>query len=171
MYRDFSKIRKHLAELYPDASRARRVADDAGLDTDDINFGGSATEIWHNVLHQAASEDAVWDVVQVAVDDYSGNSEWLLAALTYRHDSDFYQQVTEPVSDNSSILNRLDRLEGSSLEHEKRISKLEVFSQVQDMFQQRSSTQAPPVYLLLSFALVVALSMVIVYLMAGGAPW
>ncbi len=68
------QLRTVLAQLYPDQSSARRVADDAGLNTLSINWHGSATDFWHALLQAAQNNEQLPALLAIAAEEYPNNS-------------------------------------------------------------------------------------------------
>ena len=71
----FKELRTHLAELYPDVADARRVADDAGVTTAPIDFGGKVINMWHAILTEADKHDQVGAIIKIALDEYPRQAE------------------------------------------------------------------------------------------------
>lgn len=59
-----------LANLYGSASSAKRVAHDAGLNVDEIDFQGHAMEVWGNIWASAKASGKIPDVLLVAHSEY-----------------------------------------------------------------------------------------------------
>jgi len=78
------KLRAALASLYPEANSALRIAEDAGLPTKSITFGGNATNLWHNILAEAQKhQDAITRLTELALEDYPNNPLLRAAAQSY----------------------------------------------------------------------------------------
>ena len=57
-------LRKLLVKLYEDSRKIRQISMDADLDTGRINFGGSATDIWHDVLNEAEKDNKLEQLIE-----------------------------------------------------------------------------------------------------------
>lgn len=68
------QVRDQLAALYPTQADARRVADDAGLATEQIEFSDKASNNWHNILSEAQRSNRVRALLAVAHDEYPTNA-------------------------------------------------------------------------------------------------
>lgn len=69
-----------LAELYGDASSAKRVAQAAGVDVKRVAFDGTAANTWAMLVDEAVHQKRLAEVVRVAFGEYP-DYEPLLAAL------------------------------------------------------------------------------------------
>lgn len=65
-----TRLRDALAELYPDATDARRVATDVLLSTNRIELTGKAVNVWQSILEEAEKQGKVRDVVALASREY-----------------------------------------------------------------------------------------------------
>jgi hypothetical protein len=125
-----TSLRGILAELYPDADDARRLADDAQISVSSINFNGPAENVWQNTLTQAINEGRFAELLQIAIDEYPKNNKLLMAAWTYKQDSEHIISVTdgERMSNGngfSRIDARIDRLNEQVQGMRDRVTKLE----------------------------------------------
>lgn len=66
-------LRRAFAETYPSAADARRVAQDAGLRVIRLNFGGSAEDIWSEIVEEARKQQRLGLLVQIAAEAYPSN--------------------------------------------------------------------------------------------------
>jgi hypothetical protein len=57
------------ADLYPDSTKARRVASDAGLDPAEIDFSGSSLDAWSAVVQHAQSTGTLGALVESCASD------------------------------------------------------------------------------------------------------
>jgi hypothetical protein len=67
----FIALRKELAAYYEDEARARRVAFDANLKSDNIDFSGPAIDMWHAILQEAEKADKTAKLFKVVQSEYS----------------------------------------------------------------------------------------------------
>lgn len=74
------RLRTILAHLYPEQQSARRVADDAGINTASVNWTGSAIDYWQALLQAAKNNGQLDGLLAVATEEYPGNRE-LAAAI------------------------------------------------------------------------------------------
>ncbi len=74
------QLRTVLVELYTTTADLRRVAHDAGVALDRVVLGGSAVNCWDGLLREAAKNQQVADLLDVAQQEYGGNEA--LAAVT-----------------------------------------------------------------------------------------
>ena len=80
----FSQLRGILVGLFVESDSIRMVADDAELDSAQIDFRGAPVQVWTAVLTQAAREGKVGQVAAVAAGHYDEQRQPLLdAALAY----------------------------------------------------------------------------------------
>lgn len=63
-------LRDALADLYNDATTARRVAGDAGLDLRQVSFSTRALDNWTAILDEAEKQDLVPNLVGIAQKEY-----------------------------------------------------------------------------------------------------
>lgn len=80
-------LRESLSRLYGTVAKARRLADDSGLDITRINFSTSAVEFWHSLLSEAHKQDKVMDIVSLASSEYRAQAENLWQAYQTYVDS------------------------------------------------------------------------------------
>lgn len=71
----FVTLRDILVELYPDEASARRIVDDAGLDSALISFSTHAKNNWHMILTEADKHGKVEDLLAIALGEYGENPE------------------------------------------------------------------------------------------------
>jgi hypothetical protein len=140
-------LRGILADLYPDANDARRLADDAQLSVSSINFNGPAENVWQDVLTQAVNEEKFGELLQQAIDEYPNNSKLLMAAWTYKQDAEHIIAVSngeyERMSNGNSfgrVDTRIDQLNEQVQGMRDRLGKLEY--QVEDLMRASSSESA-----------------------------
>lgn len=74
------QLRTVLVELYPTIDDIVRVAHDAGVALERVGLGGSAVNCWDGLLTEAAKNQQVADLLDVARQEYGGNDA--LAAVT-----------------------------------------------------------------------------------------
>ena len=80
----FSQLRGILVGLFVESDSIRMVADDAELDSAQIDFRGAPVQVWTAVLTHAAREGKVGQVAAVAAGHYDEQRQPLLdAALAY----------------------------------------------------------------------------------------
>lgn len=68
-------LRTCLIRLYPDSVSARRIADQAGLDTSRIAISDKAIDTWHAILSQATLDKLTPAIVNIARSEYPRNEE------------------------------------------------------------------------------------------------
>lgn len=73
-------LRAVLVGLYQDRDSIRRVVDDAGVNTAQINFQGAPADIWHSVLLEADKSGRIGSIVQTATDEYPNHAGRLAQA-------------------------------------------------------------------------------------------
>lgn len=166
-------LRGILAELYPNASDASRLADDAELNKSLIDFTGSAENVWQGVLSQAVNEEKINQLLSFVVEEYPSNSKFLLAAWTYSRDAEHIIAVSNgeygeydeyDMNGNSGgginrLDSRIDRISADLSKLSERIIKLEY--QVESLMRSSSSATALDSRTLIIAALV-ALAMFVV---------
>lgn len=77
-------IRTVLVELYPDAADLRRIARDAGVALDRVLLSGSALNNWDGLLAEAAKNQQVADLLDVARQEYPRNLALFEAQGAYK---------------------------------------------------------------------------------------
>lgn len=77
-------LRTALATLYADSASPRRVADDAGLNTSLIEFGGSAANTWQAILRGAINQGRLDDLLAIVRSDYPTNQPLAQACAAYQ---------------------------------------------------------------------------------------
>ena len=75
-----ANLRTILAGLFSETADIRRVADDAELDSAQIDFAGAPIRVWAAVLAEAARTDKVMQVAEVAAAQYEEERQRLTAA-------------------------------------------------------------------------------------------
>jgi TIR domain/Effector-associated domain 1 len=70
---DRTRLRRALAELFPDLNSVRLVAHDAGLRLTSIDFSGSAETVWFGVVEEATKQQKIRDLISVAKTMYPHN--------------------------------------------------------------------------------------------------
>lgn len=70
---DRTRLRRALADLFPDLNSVRLVAHDAGLRLTSIDFSGSAETVWFGVVEEAARQQKIRDLISVARTMYPHN--------------------------------------------------------------------------------------------------
>lgn len=76
-------LRDALAHLYADASSARRVASDAGLDLRQVSFSSRALDNWTSILEEAEKQNLVPKVIDIARKEYARYQPLANAAAAY----------------------------------------------------------------------------------------
>lgn len=74
------QLRTILAQLYPTPADMARVAHDAGVPLERVARGGSALNDWDALLREAAKQQGVAQLLDVAAQEYPGNRD-LRAAI------------------------------------------------------------------------------------------
>lgn len=74
-------LRNAMSMLYTDTREAKRVARDAGLKVERIDFGGSPQTVWFNILNEANASRRVEALVDVARREYPN---WFTASGALR---------------------------------------------------------------------------------------
>jgi hypothetical protein len=64
------ELRHILSILYSDVSSARRIVDDASLESSFIDFHGSAQDMWRNILEEARLTQKVDQLISMAKENY-----------------------------------------------------------------------------------------------------
>lgn len=77
--REVERLRRVLAELYPERRTAKTLVEDAGLSSTDIDFDGAASAMWSSILSYARPRDAIDAVLERALADNPDNQELLKA--------------------------------------------------------------------------------------------
>lgn len=77
--REVERLRRVLAELYPERRAAMTLVEDAGLSAADIDFDGSSLAMWASILRHAKPRDAIDAVLERALADNPDNQELLKA--------------------------------------------------------------------------------------------
>lgn len=90
-----TNLRDILASLYPSKSEARRIVDEGGLQAGGINFEGSATNMWHNILSAALRQNRVDSLITVVLKEYSEQKELLDAVDRYVEQKRFRALMNE----------------------------------------------------------------------------
>lgn len=128
-------LRGILADMYPDANDARRLADDAELNVSIINFNGPAENVWQDVLRQAVNEERIDELLQHAIDEFPTSSKLLMAAWTYKVDTEHIIAVSNGEYDDmngnnnngtASLYRRLDSLEARFSDMQAKVARIEV---------------------------------------------
>ena len=70
----WTELRGTLARLYPNEADARRVAHDAGVPPERVDWSGSAVNHWQAVLDEASKHGLVDTVVAIAVREYPNDN-------------------------------------------------------------------------------------------------
>jgi len=79
-----AQLRDVLAELYPDESSSRRIAQAAGLNLSRVRFQATAVDTWHGVLTEAEHAGRVEAVIAVVEQEYGRNGALRSAVLALR---------------------------------------------------------------------------------------
>lgn len=79
----YRQLRTVLVELYPEGADLRRVARDAGVALDRVALGGSAVNNWDSLLTEAAKNQQVADLLDVARQEYPGNEQLATAQAAW----------------------------------------------------------------------------------------
>ena len=80
----FARLRDILTVLYPDEVSARRIVDDAGLDSSLISFSAHAKNNWHMILAEADKQGKVNDLLAIVYGEYGENSHLRRVFVAYR---------------------------------------------------------------------------------------
>lgn len=78
------RLRKALTTLYADPVSAKRVVDDAGLDSSQIRFDLAIGDVWHNILLNAENHERLEELLTIARSEYPGNSLLKSAYVAYQ---------------------------------------------------------------------------------------
>ena len=81
---ELARLRDVLADLYPDESSSRRIAQAAGLNLSRVRFQATAVDTWHAILTVAEHAGQVEAVVAVVTREYGANSAFREAARALR---------------------------------------------------------------------------------------
>jgi len=76
---EMARLRKVLTRLYPGRKAAETLADDAGLNIYEIDFGGSPYDMWASILQHAEPRDKIDALLDKALADNPGNEDLLRA--------------------------------------------------------------------------------------------
>lgn len=68
------QLQAGLAALYPTVADAQRLAVDAGLALNALEFQGSPINFWHNVLTEAEKQQKTTRLLELARSEYPDNS-------------------------------------------------------------------------------------------------
>jgi len=71
------RLREHLSRLFSESRAGRIFVSDVGLDPGRIDFSGSASIVWFNILEEADKSGRLVDLVEAAVQQYPKNRELL----------------------------------------------------------------------------------------------
>ena len=93
-----SNLRNILATLYPVEATARRLATDAGLDERQIDFGGSAINIWHAIMGEAVKANKVAALLQIVLAEYGANPALQAAYHSWRDQQPATDQRAQEVA-------------------------------------------------------------------------
>ena len=80
---DHSALRDVLAYLYPTREDARRIADQANLDTSKIDFSNKPINCWHSILKEAEKSGKLDNLISVILAEYGGNTELCKSVVVY----------------------------------------------------------------------------------------
>lgn len=69
------ELTQELARLYADSDSARRVAADAGIPEQFVEFDGPAIDAWRRIVDQADKRGVLANLLRVVTKDYSNNSK------------------------------------------------------------------------------------------------
>jgi hypothetical protein len=88
-------IQKILSDLYDEKAKIRLVIEQANLQNSDlINFDQAPGLVWKDVLHEADKQNCVFDIVVIALNQYSAKREDLTRA--YKAYEKFKQPSGQP---------------------------------------------------------------------------
>ncbi|MEZ4866679.1 MAG: CHAT domain-containing protein [Caldilineaceae bacterium] len=93
------KLRKLLVELYEDSRKIRQIISDADLNAGRINLGGSADNIWHDVLTEAEKVSKVDQLIETIRADIPESGAKLDALLGKRSVEPKAEKVVDDTSD------------------------------------------------------------------------
>lgn len=77
---NLTHLRDWFADRYYDVEQSRRIVVEAGLKPRLIRFDNQAVVNWFNILDHAQNQQAVDDVIDVAIIEYPNDNSYLLAA-------------------------------------------------------------------------------------------
>lgn len=77
-------LRTAFATLYADTASTRRVAEDAGLNTSLVEFGGSAINNWQAILREAINQGRLDKLLAIARSEYATNPHLAQAYAAYQ---------------------------------------------------------------------------------------
>ncbi|MEZ4861240.1 MAG: effector-associated domain EAD1-containing protein [Caldilineaceae bacterium] len=80
----FAALRDAFAELYPEESSARVVAEDAGLEPSLIAFSPRAQTNWHNILAEAIRQNGLDQLLAIARSNYGNFPAFRAAMAAYQ---------------------------------------------------------------------------------------
>jgi len=84
-----------LATLYPTREEAQLVLDEAGVDPRRIGLSNTALTNWHNILSEAAKQDTVQAITDVACNHFPENQALRSAVLLYAQREGAQQAATQ----------------------------------------------------------------------------
>lgn len=79
----FANLRDILARLYEYSMSARRIVDDAGLNSSHIHFSVQPINTWHSILTEATKQDQVQAILTVVLAEYGMNESLSTASATF----------------------------------------------------------------------------------------
>ncbi len=94
---NLKQLREALADLY-DTTSARRVAHDAGLGLERIDLGGSAQEVWYEIINEAMKVGLLDKLVVIAAHEYPAQQARLMAGLAVLRGDEVPDRAESPRS-------------------------------------------------------------------------
>lgn len=84
---EHTQLRNALASLYDDQADARRVAQEAGINLNRINWDTNAVIFWQALLEESEKDSKTNAIVHIAQDEYPQNEELRAAAAAFTNRS------------------------------------------------------------------------------------
>jgi hypothetical protein len=82
--KELTELRNVLMALYDSVSDARRVAQEALLNTAHVDLSGKAINFWQSILEEANKQHLVSEVIEVARTQFPNNTGLEAAVLEWR---------------------------------------------------------------------------------------
>jgi hypothetical protein len=79
-----TKLRDALAQLYGEQDDARRIIDQAGLNSTTISFSDKAINNWHEIVRMASAVDRLVPLIEQALGEFPNNSALQEARAIFR---------------------------------------------------------------------------------------
>lgn len=100
---NLKQLREALADLY-DTTSARRVAHDAGLGLERIDLGGSAQEVWYEIINEAMKVGLLDKLVVIAAHEYPAQQARLMAGLAVLRGDEVPDRAESPAQRDEGLL-------------------------------------------------------------------